>query len=296
MAHNVNTNERRPLGYIELESGSKKIMPMNDFFLGYAFSKPENWETLRDIYNIFVNACKEMYRSKADSLQTITDEIEVETQYEYILDRTRTKRQDALITEKSKNLTMVEFHNKANSTPAIEIRGVQYFALGIGRTREEQLANQVWILAEHHAGLLGEHNPFENYALTSTLTGTAYPNASSIFYISLEKLALHDNPTGQLARFLLGIDFSPSDASVQKIVASFNHTFERVQKDKEARIKMSMLDYWKEEGRVEGREEGREEGVVEVAINMISSGMSLEQIAQVTKLSIDKIKGLVSTS
>lgn len=38
--------------------------------------------------------------------------------------------------------------------------------------------------------------------------------------------------------------------------------------------------------------EGREEGQKEIITNMLNSGMSLEQISNITKLSIDKLKQL----
>ena len=45
-------------------------------------------------------------------------------------------------------------------------------------------------------------------------------------------------------------------------------------------------------GREEGRAEGREEGRAEVAKRMLAHGMEIEQIAEITQLSIDKIKSL----
>ena len=40
-------NERIPLGFIELDSGSKPIYALYDFFLNFTFNKKENWEDLR---------------------------------------------------------------------------------------------------------------------------------------------------------------------------------------------------------------------------------------------------------
>ena len=51
-----------------------------------------------------------------------------------------------------------------------------------------------------------------------------------------------------------------------------------------------------EKGRKEGREEGREEGekikAVQIAKNLLSSGMSIEATAAATGLDIDDIKAL----
>ena len=112
---------RQPLGLIELETGTKAIMPMHDFFLTYAFNIPENWQTLRSITNILYQACKDIYKDKAHHIELIEGDIEVKTQYEYLLDDTHNKRQDHLIV--GKDLTFIEFHNRAKSTSPIEIRG-----------------------------------------------------------------------------------------------------------------------------------------------------------------------------
>ena len=282
----MNKRKRQPLGYIELETGVKEIMHLNDFFLSYLFHLKENWEVLRSIHNILVSACKELHQEKATDLQPITNTIEVESQYEYILDKVRNKRQDAMISEHDSNLTFIEFQNRAYSSPAIDIRGVEYLALGIGRTRSEQLANQVWILAEHHQGLLGDSS-FEMYALASKLTGRAYPNKSNIFYISLEKLCELDNQVGELSRLLMGINPEPTDSVVREIAESFNRTFKIVQEDKEARYKMSSYDFIKDEGKFEER--------ISIAMELLSLGLPLEQIVTATKLSFEKISELVQS-
>jgi len=43
-------------------------------------------------------------------------------------------------------------------------------------------------------------------------------------------------------------------------------------------------------GRAEGRKEGRKEGVLSVAKQLLMMGMSIEQVAQATGLSIEEIK------
>lgn len=44
----------KPLGYIDLQGTNIPITPLNNFFLNYLFHKKENWETLRNIVNIFL--------------------------------------------------------------------------------------------------------------------------------------------------------------------------------------------------------------------------------------------------
>ena len=47
-----------------------------------------------------------------------------------------------------------------------------------------------------------------------------------------------------------------------------------------------------ERGRVKGLEQGREQGKAEVARNLLRRGMSVEEIAQVAELPVEKIRAL----
>ena len=47
---------KTPLGYIELDNGSKEIYAMNDLFLNFTFEKQENWESFRLMINILLEA------------------------------------------------------------------------------------------------------------------------------------------------------------------------------------------------------------------------------------------------
>ena len=55
---------------------------------------------------------------------------------------------------------------------------------------------------------------------------------------------------------------------------------------------LMMMQDQKEQGRAEGRAEGRSEERAEIAAKMKSMGLSLEQIAQATDLSIEVINSL----
>ena len=77
--------------------------------------------------------------------------------------------------------------------------------------------------------------------------------------------------------------------------------FLKMDEETRKRIKKSMTTerdlknqfaYARKEGFAVGREEGREEGRAEVAKRMLAHGMEREQIAEITQLSIDKIKSL----
>ena len=80
-----------PLGYVELPSGSKAIYPMNDIFLNYYYKNPANWEILREIVNIIVEAYQQINPSTL--LELIVGLIEVQTQYTQMLDDGKTTRE-----------------------------------------------------------------------------------------------------------------------------------------------------------------------------------------------------------
>ena len=60
----------------------------------------------------------------------------------------------------------------------------------------------------------------------------------------------------------------------------------------EVAVMCAELEKWSLEERQEGRQEGRMESQVEFALEMLKDGVSLEKIAQYTKLSLAKIKEL----
>ena len=71
--------KRLPLGFISLESGKKPIYAFDDFFLNYTFNKKENWEELRAIINILLEAYA--LECQGTVLEPIKDKIIVTTQF-----------------------------------------------------------------------------------------------------------------------------------------------------------------------------------------------------------------------
>ena len=89
-----------PLGYVEAPNGKRAIFPMHDIFLGFTFQNPENWELLRTMINIMIEA----YRAtNASTTATpILGHITVKTQYQHFLSPQSTPlSQDALKDEKT---------------------------------------------------------------------------------------------------------------------------------------------------------------------------------------------------
>ena len=115
-----------PLGCIKLVNGEKKIFPMNDLLLNFTFKDKANWETLRQIINIFIEAYQ---KHNPDTLaKKIDGNITVETQYQYLLDiQNTTRNQDIKVIENSGNTTYIMFQNRANIKIPIPERAVEYF-------------------------------------------------------------------------------------------------------------------------------------------------------------------------
>ena len=233
-----------PLGYIELDNGTKAITAMNDLFLNYMFENPENWETLRNSVNIILNEYKR--DNPSTNVAPVTGEIIVETQYKYLLsiDNT-TKDQDLKMTAKS-DLTYIEFQNRAKTKPPIETRAVEYFGLGIGHSKGKT-ANQIWLLAENLESVF-HGKIFARYILKDEITGEPHPGDSGILYVNLSKLAEQNNPAGELAGFLLGNIADPENEEVREIVKSFNAGFNVFKADKEAVKMMSLRERARNEG------------------------------------------------
>ena len=274
-----------PLGYVELPSGPKAIYPMNDIFLNYHYENPENWETLREIVNITVEAYQQI--NPVTLLEQILGLIEVQTQYKQVLEDGKTTReQDMRMVENLAkalvNFTYVEFQNRANTKPPIPIRGEEYFGLAIGHARG-QTANQIWFLAEDVEVVL-HGKTFARYILKDEVTGTAYPTKSGILYVSLTKLSQESGTAGELASFLLGKLTNPTDERVKKIMASINGGFEKFKIEKDVVKVLSFRERWRNEdllegearGEARGKAEGKAEGI-SILAELIRNGHTLEE-------------------
>ncbi|CAA7601772.1 Lambda repressor-like, DNA-binding domain protein [Acididesulfobacillus acetoxydans] len=60
---------------------------------------------------------------------------------------------------------------------------------------------------------------------------------------------------------------------------------------------MTQIEQWlreegREQGRAEGRAEGREEGRLETARNALTKGLSAEDVAEITGLSLETVRRL----
>ena len=278
----MDTNKAIPLGYIQLETGLKPIAVMNDIFLNWHFEKPEKWEDLRLLVNIFVND----YIARCDNTvaKPISGAIEVHTQYKFFIDaKNKTRNQDFKII--GTELTFVEFQSKANTSPPIEVRATEYFGLGIGHSGGK-ISNQIWLLAEDVDNVL-HGKPYTNYVLIDEITNTIYPKPSGIMFVSLSKLAEEDSSAGELAAFLIGkaIDVEAiKDFNVKNLVKKVKISFGDFKEDKEAMSAMTIQEYWQNDARFEGFEEG----ILLSAVKLIKKGMDIQDVVNALELTSEQ--------
>ena len=263
-----------PLGHIVLDSGTKEIYPMNDFFTNFTYENPENWETLR----LIINMVYEAYRREnpnATAIAPIEGDILVATQYKFYVKPRKTKRQDIKLMElTNKKPTFLEFQNRASTIPPVPTQAIDYFVLGISRS-ENKMANQVWLLAQDVPAVLhGE--TFTHYVMTDEITGKTYPGTSGILFVSLSMLSKENNPAGELASFLTGKLKDPKSKDVQTIAKTIKASFDAFRADKEVKRTMTVAEKYKNEGIVEGTTEGMVLAIDQIQ-ELVNSGLSLAE-------------------
>ena len=273
--------ERIPLGFIELDSGSKPVYALYDFFLNFTFDKKENWEDLRLIVNILLDAY--IKQNPGTVVTLIEDEIIVTTQFKQYLDNLTTpKEQDFKFDEVNiKKLTFMEVQNSASSDPTIDIRATSYSVVNISQN-PGRVSNQIWLLAED-VGKLLHGNAFSNYVPKDEVSGKTYPNASGIMFVSLQKLSQEDTVAGELASFLLGKTNDAMSDEVSQIASTLYKSCVEFCNDKGVKGSMSVDEKRRMEGRMEGIEEGLQQGIqqgIQQATarltELINAGLSVE--------------------
>ena len=268
-----------PIGHIDLPSGPKPIFIMNDIFLNHLFENPESWEALRQIINIFIHAYRKIYQ--CTTLSPIAGELEVQTQYKYLLSDGKTTRdQDIKATESKTAITYIEFQIRSETNPPISMRSVEYFGLGIGHNKGYP-ANQIWLLAED-VEALQKDKTFARYVLKNEQTNYPHPETSGIIYVSLDKLSKEDNVVGELAAYLLGKITDPQNEHVKAVKAAVDKGFTQFKTDKDVITVMSFQDRWLDEGRMEGRMEGITKGADRLA-KLIKDGIPVDEALRIVK-------------
>ena len=271
---------KTPLGFVELDRGSMEIFALDDLFLNFTFENEENWEEFRLMMNILL---EEYINLNPTTVATIIEgAIRIKTQYKFYINakkKNKTRNQDFESDELDMNrLKYVEFQNKATSKPPIPDRAFEYFVLNIGKNPGKAVT-QIWLLASDAESVLQEET-FMNYILKDEATNKAFPNSSSIMFISLTKLSQQKNLAGELALFLLGKLTTPQSDEVKRIAKTFNTSFQAFKDDKEVKNAMTIAEKHRNEGWVDGVEVGAEKGLNAGANKMfelIKSGLSPDE-------------------
>lgn len=273
---------KTPLGFIELDNGSKEVHVMDDLLLNFTFDKVENWEEFRLMMNILLDEYRK--ETPATVVTLIEGKIHIETQYKfYINTQNTTRNQDFKLDETESNrLKYIEFQNRAKTKTPLELRAVEYFVLGVGQN-PGKIANQIWVLASDVDAVLQE-GTFMNYILKDESTNKMYPDTSGIMFISLTKLSKKKSLAGELALFLLGKLSAPESEEVKRIASTFNASFAAFKDDKEVKNAMTIAEKHRNEGWVDGKEEGLAEGLAEgfaegtsKMLDLIKSGLSPDE-------------------
>ena len=263
---------KTPLGIVELDSGSMEIFALDDLFLNFTFENEENWEEFRLMMNILLEEYIKLNPATVATL--IEGAIRIKTQYKFYINakkKNKTRNQDFESDELDMNrLKYVEFQNKASSKPPIPDRAFEYFVLSLGKN-PGKIVSQIWLLVSDADSVLQE-KIYMNYILKDESTNKAFPNSSSIMFISLTKLSQKKNLAGELALFLLGKSTAPQSEEVKRIANTFSTSFEAFKDDKEVKNAMTIAEKHRNEGWIDGKEEGLAEGAEIGADKGISAG------------------------
>ena len=246
----MNKTSENILGYIELETGSKAISPMNDVFLSYTFQKKANWETLRKMTNIFYKAYIEICVDTKITL--VKGNITVKTQFPHFqnLNASTPKEQDVRIESKEK-IHFIEFQNDMHPRIPIAIRSIEYFGYSLTRGKDNP-ATTIWLL-NGTVGKLLDNKIFSNYVLMDEQDHRQHPNPSGILYVDLKKLANTNTQAGELAGVLTGTLEKPKDNDVNLIFENFKDSFNAFKDNMEVRHIMTRAEELRAEGEAKER-------------------------------------------
>ncbi len=163
-------------------------------------------------------------------------------------------------------------------------------SIAAGRDESELPENYVIFITEHDV-LKGGKPIYTIHRKIEELDNADFNDESHIIYVNGEIRG--DTGLGRLMQdFFCSDPHKMHNEALSRRAKYFKETEEGVK----TMCKL-MEDYGeknRERGRMEGRKEGRIETLREIALNMWNGGMrDLQQIANVTKLSVDEVKELI---
>jgi len=231
--------KNKELGFIDLETGSKPILPLNHVFLNYTFDNKEYWETLREMINIIYRAYIAHYPRTSVTLTKTGITAKTEFANYKDLNSTTPKRHDIRIESEDK-FDYIDFQNKPSTEPPVEERSVEYYGYALTRGPSKPASN-VWLI-NGSVDKLMQDNVFSNYILINEENNHRHSTISNILYVNLQLLAKVNNQAGELAAVLIGEEKTPTDPKVMQILQSLEQSFKTFKKDKEARNIMTLRE------------------------------------------------------
>ena len=276
------------LGYIELETGSKLITPLNDTFLNWTFDKEEYREHLRMITNILYNAYKEA--NENTTITPIENEMTVTTQFPYYKDvsSTRPNTLDMRI-EDIKKINFIDFQNEPHSSdPPVPIRSTKYLGFILTRGEDKQSAS-MWVLNGTISELLNG-KIFANFVLMDEQDYHPHPIDVNILYVDIKMLAKQSSKAGELARVLTGVENDPKDEDVKKILQGLKQSFNVFKNCTEVKNMMTRA----EELKAKGEAKGIAEKARKVALKMLQDGFPVCKIAEYVEMPVTWVNNLAN--
>ncbi len=211
-------------------------------------------------------------------------------------------RADALILLQSDDKILhLEFQTQPDAD--IPFRMLDYRVRGYRRFPQKEMHQVVIYLNQTNSQLVYQNafsltrtrHEFEVIRLWEQPAELFLRNPGLLPFAVLSSTENPENVLNQVAREINEI----SDKRTQSNVAASTAILASLVLDKDFIKRVLRSDIMREspmyqeilqEGRAEGREEGRAETLQQVAINLINTGMTLEQVARVTGLSVEELR------
>ena len=276
----MNNNAENLLGYMELETGSKLITPMNDVFLNFTYQNKENWEDLRVMANIFFDEYDEI--CKDTKIRPIEEVVAVKTQFPFFKEpkSNRPKAPDIRIDSLSK-VVFIDFENNPHSSkPPVPTRSTQYLGFALSRGADKQQST-MWLL-NGGISILLNGKVFSNYVFMDEKDYRRHPNEANMLYVDLKKLAKMKTKAGELASVLTAVNNDPKHEDVKAILHNLRQNFE------EFIVNTEVRDIMTREEQVEAQ--GRNKERIEIVKNGLENNVPIETISIMTGLSVEEVE------
>ncbi len=213
-------------------------------------------------------------------------------------------RADALILLQS-DQTVLHLEFQTQPKADIPFRMIDYRLRGYRRFPDKGMRQVVIYLKQTSSEMVyqntfsipGTRHEFEVIRLWEQPTEVFLRTPGLLPFAVLSRTADPQGVLNQVAREINGITESRTQANVAAsaaVLAGLVLEKEIIRRVLRAEIMRESVIYQDilQEGKAEGKAEGREEALLEVAMNLLNTGMPVEQVARVTGLSVKQLQAL----